>query len=1232
MTANKNDVEVVADTLPGSTVIPAGSPLARLNYYDGKFLRAADMELEQRYLMSLVALSNQGLGSGVVHGYGTRVSGEFLELDPGLAIDPQGHPLYLPAPVKLKLQDVIDASLRVTVKADGTKAPGGLSAFSDCIDVVAPPETTTTQPGGSLYVIAICRAEALCGVEDVFGARCESACATTTERPLRREGVVVRAIPLQLRTPFPTSALVAGDGFLRSKVARSFYADEVLKHPNLLSREGLLSSLWCAGATYDASCCEVALGVVSVGSERFFDPWIARRERMDAPSRRYWQWRMRQRPWDVFLAQVLQFQCQLADAFAPVSDAGATPGPLDEAIALFERLKRAPDAASLHPRFLVSATRLGELVKELEKAKGQRGFAALGQRVLLSRGFVELPPAGYLPVLPGEPSVNEQVRALMGEGVDLRFCVVRHDYVGHAFDEARDLDRISLYEGLDDPTQKPKVDVLVPDGLIVGQADTGGGLFRADVVGSTDKTGGLKYRGVAREGGLPGGGDRLLLGAAGVSQQAVKKMVDLATPLVKTSQKTVVKELSFTPTLETNSFVRKPLDAVSEARLAATVAMKARAYAKRVPEMATAAPAAANEIAPLGDDRGDGLWLELSSSLPVAAMAQGDRSDVVFRATFATFATRPVSIDVEIRGQLVATSVTPALGGQPRAMDAVLSGVATLSLSYDNPPNEQELLLTVVQRFSAPLRFSFSPHSSELAFAMTPAIDIVLRREAPAGVLDVRYAAGLRTAAGVAVDFLELQLTADSTVSRPGHPNRTLAEHGLTIVQASRLVIDPTFLDVARPLLFPALAPTEGGLVIQGVLDWVMFHRRREKQCAPTVERPVELPPRTYRVLELTADSEEVLKWAMSRVQSAGQGDATALLALVERALREDKVHTFVEFAGGSAQQHFSDADLAADWVTHTPGNQIAGAVWGAAGESLFVETARLDAVENAVIATSQPAANEVRSHVDDVPADVQQLIGTDALMLFVTTRPVTANTIGVVKLLESDQDPAGLVKDFVATLGMGNAARAEEILLAHGGQFLGDVRLQNQTNVDGSLAPVVAQFQSSDLVGPFILWSANASPVPVAELRLDETVIETAVRAKAAPVSPTGGTDVVKSNLQPTFNGNTRDHLLVVFRARPVLFLVAERANNALRVLSHGTSAPSVPVRDASRVTLMVPRTPTAADRKRVDELRGTLGPAVAPAATPVSTARLPAEVTRYLRAQGLDAAAYSDVVLVEK
>lgn len=102
---------------------------------------------------------------------------------------------------------------------------------------------------------------------------------------------------------------------------------------------------------------------------------------------------------------------------------------------------------------------------------------------MINCGIVEVPSAGYLPVsISSTISVNEQVQRLFGEGVDLRFCVVRPDFVAHALEEAQHMQRICLLSGLDDPAKKPQVDVLVPDGEIeqVTAEITGSG-YQADI-------------------------------------------------------------------------------------------------------------------------------------------------------------------------------------------------------------------------------------------------------------------------------------------------------------------------------------------------------------------------------------------------------------------------------------------------------------------------------------------------------------------------------------------------------------------------------------------------------------------------------------------------------------------------------------------------------------------------------------------------------------------------------
>ena len=62
------------------------------------------------------------------------------------------------------------------------------------------------------------------------------------------------------------------------------------------------------------------------------------------------------------------------------------------------------------------------------------GRAILSDHLLIDRGFVSASPAGFLWVNPtSQTSLEAQVSQLLGPGVDLRFCVMRHDEAGTQF-------------------------------------------------------------------------------------------------------------------------------------------------------------------------------------------------------------------------------------------------------------------------------------------------------------------------------------------------------------------------------------------------------------------------------------------------------------------------------------------------------------------------------------------------------------------------------------------------------------------------------------------------------------------------------------------------------------------------------------------------------------------------------------------------------------------------------
>jgi hypothetical protein len=1020
-TRNATDLLIVSAT-GGVTVIDPSTPLKRLNYFDGKFLRADDFNLEQGYLRSLVALSNQGGGAGVVYGYDTTLaSGDSIQIGPGLAIDPSGKVLLLQSTVTQSVQALIDATRKTapspTDASGKTAATGG---FSDCVEVAAPPPTAVV-PVSDIYVIAICSAEALCGQEDVLGIACQDACVSTTDRPYRLDGIVLRAIPLQLVTPLPSSKTVAIDAdlYLRGKVAESWFADEVLKHPNAISRAGLLSHVWCLGAGYDNSCCEVPLAVVARAGATtvFLDAWTVRRERIDAPARRYWQWKMRMRPWDVYLAQILQFQCQLADALASIATPGirlplaqlAATKALDEAAQFVAQVKSglasyrkvtADSTTAGKPALLgLSLTQVSDLHDRLSTLLQTATVAAAPtQRVLISLGLCWLPSGGYLPVVTGSKlSVNDQVRALLGEGLDLRFCITTADYIAHAIEEAQHMDRISLLQGLDDPGAKPHVDILVPDGkaLATGGAP-GAGLYDAALNFSAQQTGGLAYKGAAREETLATGGTAHYSACAGMSQVAIPKLQAFARAAVKPTAAT--KPVALTPNLNANAFVKKTatsgvkLDVKVDA--AATLARSFISAGTVAAEGATTGLSAAR--ASSATETVDGLWIKARVDQRIGSLGVGDHTPLDLRIVLGTRPATPLAIEAGFGGTLTIATASTASGSL--ALTGTLNGVFSLGLVQENQAQQSTAEYLVTERFNWATRVRYSGVAGngsvtlDIDFGAKSGLLFRIAKVIAGNGAQIAYQLALvvpatANAAENVMPLGQYLLGADPEVGDPANLNHRYAESGLDIVQAALVVSDPALKTQAESLLFPAPATTTPELVIQAVRDWVAFVRRRERQCTAAVAPAPVVPPRRYRVIEWTAKTVDDAKSTIAQFEQTMK-DPVALAQTLQKLIEtnsRDQVHLVVTFAGGSATAQSDLAAAQSDWKTFNPGKDIYYAAAGAAGETdAALQIARIGTFEAAIAAASKPVKGVVQDAIVPYPIDAVP-DDADGVMLFVT-------------------------------------------------------------------------------------------------------------------------------------------------------------------------------------------------------------------------------------------------------
>lgn len=932
---------VVVSRARGLTVIPESTPLTRLNYFDGKFLRASDLSAEQTYLRKLVQLSNQANGWGVAHGFSVRLgTGDTLRVTPGLAITPEGHVLLLPAEAVLPIDKLIEAS-RLQARLTLSAAAAGTAAFGDCVEAgAAPPDSIVS--AGSLYLITAAPAEALCGEEDVFGKLCEEACATSKDRPYRVEGVVFRATPLLLQTPLPESAAVAlGAKHLRSRVASAYFEDERKRVASLISGDGLNSELWCMGAD-GVSGVEVPIAVLSRGGSTtlFLDAWIARRELIDSPARRYWQWRMAMRPWDVFLAQVLQFQCQLRDAVAG--------GPPDEDDPCARNTKLVVAAASRMAEvaeFYAAATRRlatlrldpGEqpiaiaggltAIEDLRNKLALASDAAFlpGNRVLIDSGIVTLPSAGYLPVIPGaNTTVNAQVKRLMGPGVNLRFCVVRPDFVAHALEEAQHMERISLLEGLESAEKKPDVDVLVPNGVIAGEQPPAGNAFRASLLlGGEERSPDGNRVTVRTE--FTGAG-RVDASEAGAVE------LHVAAESVKLPPSSGFEtHLSF--------------DARAGAETAAAAApLGASVWISGTCHDNPFAPGARNTSA-----------VQLRFVLTPRGKIPGlDFVDILLSGTFYHGPASTIGATRIVRGTFSGSYSSQIGTGERRGGAFSMIADARLTAGGTDPLAQPPRL-----------RFSLRDTSDEdvgltLEFAWKGApLQISVKALTP--------------------DIGNMDLIQSPGVLEPNDQANRLAHRA--IEEIMRVLKQPQFQEQALANLFPAPpAPVDEAIVL-ATLDWVLFHRRRSKRCEVDRPRP-EAPPRSYQAYHLPLQANPDL--SLTRlIEALRRNDSDILQQLPFRPV------SLVEYAPLSANLRSQPAAILADWngLDPKPGPRLVYTAVAskeeAEQEGNALAVARLEALVKVLEPSSKPEPNTLNDVLDRPPDALPA--GPDGVMVLIS-------------------------------------------------------------------------------------------------------------------------------------------------------------------------------------------------------------------------------------------------------
>ena len=1112
----------------GITVIPAQTPLTRLNYFDGKFLRAQDLQAEQNYLRQLTQLSNQANGFGVVNGFNVELAGgDRLSLSAGLAIDPRGRVLLLGQEQLMSIQELIDKS-RNLVKLLQSSTLHSTGGFAECTNVSEAPPTNAAA-GRDWYLLTLAHAEALCGEEDVYGKLCEEACVTSTDRPYRLEGVVVRALPLVLTTPLAESAAVQlNRTHLRSLIASAYYSDEAKRVGSLISGAGLKSDAWCVGAI-GLTGNEVPIGVLvrDGNSTLFVDEWIARRELIETSPRRYWQWRMAMRPWDVYLAQICQFQCQLHSRLEDGVDTAAD-DPCAEA-------KRLVDEAATHFKVLAgyykqTTAKLQKMSKSVREKlledspdyfqtggqyaafearllQATQAFKLLpADRLLIRSGIVETPSAGYLPVVPGDTiTVNEQVRRMMGEGVDLRFCIVRPDFIPHALEEAQHMERISLLRGLDNPNDKPKVDVLVPNGKIAADRTETGRYYemRMNIIPenlellalavqyamvrgasdtkvlSDDGTGASKaadaatilrkfaalivrddrknpqtfeYSGAAHaDAGQQGALSFYYAGITRPTAIAVAKPQEIGTTpgLVNSDGMAIHTNLNALSTGSAGG------DYVSEAMMNRMLNLNSRLAAGLQRDVETRSSIwASMELAqdPTALARGKSVAVKAEAVLEFTMQLQLNEQRLIESANTGANAVAPTkaTIATVLRagfvGEFTVDDIDVKTGAtEIRDAKGTVSGELTLSIRTGGVSANQNQQ-TFSFYLSEPVRVQRAMGSSGPLVKILAAdwsifnpllSDVEVEREWKAaqraevlGVMHFRapqqtanaLLSNMNTSAmalkEVSRQAFHAWQTVNPKVSEPQHPAHEDAIRALRTIGTA--LGSSKFADLAAQKLFPAPKPASSDLNVLATLDWVMFHRRREKNCQQ--ETPVlPLETRQYALYHLQATGDLTLADIRKQLERTAANAKLPELDFVQ----------LVEFGAGIHAVISSHPQLQASWrqdVGVDAGKIVGGFIAShgvAASEGVRLAQERLESLGDVIAAVTPEELNPDYQVLNRVP-DALDTPSNDGVIIVVTRAAIVSNCHTVIAV-ERAQDLARLVR--AAQAGGFNQALASDKL-----------------------------------------------------------------------------------------------------------------------------------------------------------------------------------------------------------
>jgi hypothetical protein len=631
-------------------------------------------------------------------------------------------------------------------------------------------------------------------------------------------------------------------------------------------------------------------------------------------------------------------------------------------------------------------------------------------------------------------------------------------------EEAQHMERISLLQGLDNPNDKPKVDVLVPNGTLApDQATTGryyemrlnlipenlellavavqrafqqqesSKLLRQVESKKISPADTIKNDVALMKRAVEGKGTQILEynGAAFANASEQGALSFLYAGITRSTELSGTKEAPAPETRAPAPAVEAPASGMVMTRM---LGLKREMTANLQRDIeARSAVWLSMELAqdPTTVSRGKSVTVKAECTLEItmdmqlknSKEVQRDNADAAAANAGAARSTALVKvIRVSFTGDFTVDDVVARTGSNElREAKGTLSGDVTVSIRTGGTvfgQDQETLNFYLSERVGVQRSLStngpvFKISASDWSILRLLVTDIEVEREWTAAQkaeavgtihFQVPKQAIAKTVTPVGKEVVRQAFRAWQTinpqVAEPQHPAHEDAIRALRAIGAA--LGSPRFADLAAQRLFPAPKPASSNLNVLATLDWVMFHRRREKTCHQ--EAPVlPLGARQYALYHLQLNEDQDLSNVRKQLERTVADAQLPTLDFVQ----------LVEFGAGIHAVTSSQPQLQASWrqdVGVDAGKIVGGFIAShgvAATEGARLAQERLETLVDVIATVTPEELNPAYQVLNRVP-DALDTPSNDGVII-VVTRVIAATNNHMVYAVENESQAAQL-------------------------------------------------------------------------------------------------------------------------------------------------------------------------------------------------------------------------------